>query len=65
MDHHSTACPPSDKYEVNLRQDVPYPSLADAFRLFGCNMFSIAGVHQYRLFQASPTRRQKITLSLL
>jgi hypothetical protein len=51
-------------YEVVLGQEVPYPSVADLFWLFGYFMFYVALVHQYRLFQTSPTRRQKITTAL-
>lgn len=51
-------------YEVILGQEVPYPSLADAFWLIGYLVFSTALLTQYRIFQTSPSRQQKITLAI-
>lgn len=51
-------------YEVVLGQEVPYPSVADLFWLFGYFMFYVALVNRYRLFQTSPTRQQKMTTLL-
>lgn len=52
-------------YEVILEQDVPYPSVADAFWFLGYFIFYVALVNQYRIFQTSPTRQQKTTMILL
>jgi hypothetical protein len=52
-------------YEVVLGQEVPYPSMADAFWFFGYFVFYVALLNQYRLFQTSPSRRQKTTTILL
>ena len=52
-------------YEVILGQEVPYPSVADAFWLFGYFMFYVGLVTQYRLFQSTNTRQQKITTAIL
>ncbi|HEU0296890.1 MAG TPA: hypothetical protein VFR47_29400, partial [Anaerolineales bacterium] len=49
-------------YEVILGQEVPYPSLADSFWLFGYVMFYVALLNQYRLFQTAPTQRQKLAV---
>ena len=49
-------------YEVVLGQEVPYPSLADAFWLFGYVMFYVALLSQYRLFQTTPTWSQKVAI---
>lgn len=46
-------------YEVILGQDVPYPSIADLFWLFGYAMICVALFTQYRLFQVAPSRQQK------
>jgi hypothetical protein len=52
-------------YEVILGQEVPYPSLADLFWLFGYVMFSVALLNQYRLFQTTPTQPQKLAIAWL
>lgn len=52
-------------YEVILGQEVPYPSLADLFWLFGYVMFSVALLNQYRLFQTTPTQSQKLAITWL
>jgi hypothetical protein len=52
-------------YEVILGQEVPYPSLADSFWLFGYVMFYVALLSQYRLFQTTPTRPQKLAIAWL
>jgi hypothetical protein len=52
-------------YEVILGEEVPYPSLADLFWLFGYVMFYVALLNQYRLFQTTPTQPQKLAISLL
>jgi hypothetical protein len=52
-------------YEVIQGIEVPYPSLADLFWLFGYFIFYLALLDQYRLFQTTPNRQQKITIGLL
>ena len=52
-------------YEVVLGQDVPYPSIADLFWLFGYAMICVALFTQYRLFQVAPSRRQKQIIAAL
>ncbi len=52
-------------YEVVLGQDVPYPSIADLFWLFGYAMIWLALFTQYRLFQVAPSRRQRQIIAAL
>lgn len=52
-------------YEVVLGQDVPYPSIADLFWLFGYVMICLALLTQYRLFQVPPSPRQKRIIAAL
>ncbi len=52
-------------YEVVLGQDVPYPSIADLFWLFGYAMICVALLTQYRLFQVAPSREQKRMIAVL
>jgi len=52
-------------YEVILGQNIPYPSIADLFWLFGYIPFYAALVIQYRIFQTTPTQRQKLIIAVL
>jgi len=52
-------------YEVILGQEVPYPSLADLFWLFGYVMFYVALLNQYHLFQTARTEPQKLAITWL
>lgn len=52
-------------YEVFLGQEVPYPSIADLFWLFGYGMICVALLTQYRLFQVTPSRQQKLIIVVL
>ena len=52
-------------YEVIRGEEVPYPSLADLFWLLGYVLFYLALLNQYRVFQTTPNRQQKITIALL
>jgi hypothetical protein len=52
-------------YEVILGQEVPYPSIADLFWLFGYVIFYVALVNQYRLFQTTPSQQQKTVTAIL
>jgi hypothetical protein len=52
-------------YEVVLQEEVPYPSVADLFWVFGYIPIYAAMLMQYRVFQTSPTRRQKFLIALL
>ncbi len=52
-------------YEVVLGQDIPYPSIADLFWLFGYAAICVALFNQYRLFQVTPSRQQKLIIVAL
>jgi hypothetical protein len=52
-------------YEVILGQEVPYPSVADLFWVFGYIPLYAAMLLQYRLFQSTPTRQAKLIIALL
>jgi hypothetical protein len=52
-------------YEVALGQEVPYPSIADFFWLFGYAIICLALFTQYRLFQVTPTQQQRMMIAIL
>ena len=52
-------------YEVILGQEIPYPSVADFFWLFGYIFFYAAMVIQYRLFKTTLSQQQKLIITLL